>query len=136
MPRNHNSPIRVGCCDSGRHGELEDPPPSIDKDSKKHKHCCKKSIYGQVMYSVGPNSYRVLWDDGGYTDCKSTTLKYEREGTSLLEQKGGNSRVLDPSDDPVLSFEGTRSEPSSLNNVVTNTPNDNIQPSQPTYTSP
>ena len=137
MPRNRNPPIRIGCRVSGRHEELEDPPPSTDKESKKCKHRRKKLIYGQVVYSVGPNSYRVLWDDCGYTDCKSITLKYEGEGTPLLERMGGKSRVLGSSDDPVPSFEGTGSEPSSLNNVITRTSNDNIPASQPTSsTSP
>ena len=102
MPRNCNPPIRVGCRVSGRHRELEDPPPSTNKESKKRKRCRKKLIYGQVVYSVGPNLYRVLWDDGGYTDCKSTTLKYKGEGTPLLEQMGGKSRVLGSSDDQFL----------------------------------
>ena len=109
MPRNRNPPIRVGCRVSGRHGELETPPPSEGNDAnpKKRKRRRKKLLYGQVVYSVGPNSYRVLWDDGGYTNCKSTTLKYEGEGTPLMERIGGRSRVLDSSNDPVPSFEGT-----------------------------
>ena len=85
MPRRRNPPIRVGCRVSGRHGELEDPPQSSGNNTKKRKRRQKKLLFGQVVYSVGPNSYRVLWDDGGYTDCKSTTLKYEGEGTPLLE---------------------------------------------------
>ena len=129
MPRNRNPPIRDGCRVSGRHGELEDPPPSTDKETKKRKRRRKKLIFGQVVYSVGPNSYRVLWDDGGYTDCKSTTLKYEGEGTPLLERMGGKSRVLGSSDDPVPSFEGTEPEPSSSTNNMINLRNNNIPPS-------
>ena len=96
MPRNCNPPIRVDCRVSGRHGELEDPQPSTIKDSKKRKRCRKKLICGQVVYFVGPNLYRVLWDDGGYTDCKSTTLKYEGEGTPLLEKLVGRVNYLIP----------------------------------------
>lgn len=117
MPRNRNPPIRVGCRVSGRHGELETPPPSGDNDNpKKRKRRRKKLLYGQVVYSVGPNSYRVLWDDGGYTDCKSTTLKYEGEGTPLMERIGGRSRVLDSSNDPVPCFEGNGLQAASLSN--------------------
>ena len=96
MPRNRNPPIRVGCHVSGRYGELEDPPPCTDDGSKKRKRRRKKLLFGQVVYSVGPNLYRVLWDDGGYTDCKSTTLKYEGEGTPLLEKLVGRVNYLIP----------------------------------------
>ena len=69
---------------------------------------------------MGPDLYRVLWDDGGYTDCKSTTLKYEGEGTPLMERMGGRSRVLGSLDEPVPPFNETALQPSLASNNIMN----------------
>ena len=93
------SKIRLGSLVSGLHGELFTPM-SQDDGNKRKRHQ-RKRLFGQVVFSVGPNEWRVLWDNGKHGNYKSNTLRYEREGPPLVERGivVRNRRVLDGNTD-------------------------------------
>ena len=60
----------------------------------------KVRILGQVLFLSGQNVWRVLWDEGGYRDCKLTSLDYDRFGTNLVTMiSGDGGQVTDYSTD-------------------------------------
>ena len=78
------SSIYVGCHVSGSHGEFYTPKEDSDNPHRK-KSRCRIHLFGQAIYSVGPNKHKVLWD--GITDkvYSPDTMEYEGEGVPFLE---------------------------------------------------
>ena len=72
-------PIVIGFRVSGFHSELYLPPTDHANISKRPR----RRVTGQVVFSLAPDSYKVLWGDEIATVCN--TLKYE-EGPSINER--------------------------------------------------
>ena len=78
------SSIRVDFHVSGSHGDFYTPQEDSDNHHRK-KSLVRIHLFGQAIYSVGPNKYKVLWYGIIYKVYYPDTMEYEGEGVPFLE---------------------------------------------------
>ena len=68
---------------SSAHGDMYPPPTRYGHIWYKEEEATEENIKRKIVFSVGPKTWRVLWDDGSTKNWKENTLNYMGEGPPL-----------------------------------------------------